>query len=529
MGCRRCESDHGKKPSLMTKPLHYLISQIPGVALTGDPSLAIGKVTADSRQAGPGVLFVAVRGTDSDGHSYVEQAIAAGASAVVVEAAHGGEFPAQTTVVRCADTRAVPALTARRLYGEPDQDLWAVAVTGTNGKTTTAFLLQEMLSVLHGPCGLLGTIRYDDGCKTVPAALTTPGGPEFYKILGRMVTNGCRSVAMELSSHALDQQRTAGLGLDVAVMTNLGRDHLDYHADMAEYLAAKARILDLLRPGDAEHGTGLVGALVLNVGDHGLADLATGDHRVIRFTTRLDTAAKAADLRVVAAELTLTGTRLRLNWRGQEMLITSPLVGRFNVENLTAALAAGLGLGLTPEECAAALAGVSQVPGRLERFGLPNGAIAVVDYAHTHDALRAVLTACDELSDRRLLLVFGCGGDRDRGKRALMATVAAQDSDLVWITSDNPRSEEPAAICAEIAEAYEATDEPRSRGCEVIVDRTAAIEAALATAVDGDIVIVAGKGHEDYQLVGDQVLDLDDRRTIAQWVERQDTEKVDRN
>lgn len=512
----------------MTHALQHLISQIPGVALTGDPSLAIGQVSADSRQAGPGVLFVAVRGTDSDGHRFITQAIAAGAEAVVVAADYAGEIPAGTTVVRCENTRAVPALVARRLHGEPDESLWTVAVTGTNGKTTTAFLLQEMLSKLRGPCGLLGTICYDDGRTVEPAALTTPGGPVFYETLGRMVANGCRSVAMELSSHALDQQRTAGLRLDVAVMTNLGRDHLDYHLDLAEYLAAKARIMDLLRPGPKGQGTGLAGALVLNVGDPELAGLATGDHRVIRFTTVTETEAGAADLRVIRADLELTGTQLVLDWQGQQLQITSPLVGRFNVENLTAALAAGLGLGLAPAECANALAGVSQVPGRLERFILPNGAIAVVDYAHTHDALRAVLTACDELTDRRLLLVFGCGGDRDRGKRALMAEVAALASDRVWITSDNPRSEDPAAICAEIVTGYEATNNPRANGCEVVVDRTAAIEAALAAAASGDIVVIAGKGHEDYQLVGDQVLDLDDRRIVANWVAQQGSTEADR-
>ena len=234
-----------------------------------------------------------------------------------------------------------------------------------------------------------------------------------------------------------------------------------------------------------------------------------------------------AELKVIAAELSLTGTRLKVMWQNREWKIESPLVGRFNVENLTAALATGLGLGLEPEECAQALAGVDQVPGRLERIVLPSGAIAVVDYAHTHDALAAVLTACEELTDQRLLLVFGCGGDRDRGKRALMAEVAAAGSDRVWITSDNPRSEDPQAICADIVAGYEAVANPRAAGCEVVVDRTAAIEAALVDAREGDIVIVAGKGHEDYQIVGDQVLDLDDRRIVREWVAGQGTNETE--
>ncbi len=505
----------------MAVALQTLISEIPGVALTGDPSLAISGVTADSREAGPGVLFVAVRGTGGDGHRFVAQAVAAGSPAVVVESSFTDEISAEAAVIRCEQSRSLPALLARALHGAPDRQLWTVAITGTNGKTTTAFLVQEMLRLLHGPCGLLGTIRYDDGQTIQDAPLTTPGGPVFYEKLGQMVANGCRSVAMELSSHALDQQRTAGLGLDVAVMTNLGRDHLDYHADMDEYLAAKAKIMDLLRAGRDGVGTGLPGALAVNVGDRYLAGLVTGNKRVIRYCTAPE-AGPQADLVVTEAELALTGTRLQVSWQGQSWEIKSPLVGRFNVENLTAALATGLGLGLDPAACAEALAGVDQVPGRLERIVLPTGGIAVVDYAHTHDALAAVLTACEELTDQRLLLVFGCGGDRDRGKRPLMAQVAAAGSDLVWITSDNPRSEDPQAICDDIVAGYDAVAAPRATGREVLLDRTVAIEAALAAATAGDIVIVAGKGHEDYQLVGDQVLDLDDRRIVRHWIARQE-------
>ncbi len=498
----------------MALPLGQLVPLLTGGVLTGDPSLLVAGVTSDSRAAGPGVLFVAVRGTAADGHEYLAAAVAAGAAALVIESSFTGEVPRGATVVRCAETRPVPALVARALHGEPDRQLWTAAVTGTNGKTTTAFLLQSMLGRLHGPCGLLGTIRYDDGRTREPAPLTTPAGPVFYGYLDRMTANGCRSVAMELSSHALVQQRTAGLELDVAVMTNLGRDHLDYHADLADYLAAKAGIMDYLQTGRQP------GTLVLNAGDEALNGLATGDHQVLRFCARPGLEVEA-DLKVAEAELALTGTRLQLLWRGAELSLASPLVGRFNVENLTAALAAGLALGLAPDDCTDALTKVAQVPGRLERFALPNGAIAVVDYAHTHDALAAVLTACDELGSGRLLLVFGCGGDRDRGKRPLMAGVAALQSDRVWITSDNPRGEDPAAICAEIADGYEAVTAARAAGHEVVVDRAAAIAAALTAARPGDIVVIAGKGHEDYQLVGDQVLPLDDRQLVRDWVAAQ--------
>ncbi|MCB1184832.1 UDP-N-acetylmuramoyl-L-alanyl-D-glutamate--2,6-diaminopimelate ligase [bacterium] len=506
----------------MALPLGQLVSVLPGVACEGDPSAAVAQVTADSREAGPGVLFVAVRGTGGDGHRFLAQAAAAGAAGLVIAADHAGPVPGGVPVVRCADTRPAPALLARALHGTPDDALVTAAVTGTNGKTTTAFLLQALLDRVQGPCGLLGTIRYSDGRESVAAPLTTPGGPVFYAWLGRMRDNGCGSVAMELSSHALDQQRTAGLGLDVAVMTNLGRDHLDYHADLAAYLAAKARIADLLRRDGARRGT-----LCLNAGDPAFADLATGDVPVLRWCARPEAPAPGADLQVTTAVLGLDGTRLGLDWRGEKLELASPLVGRFNVENLTAALAAGLALGVEAGACCAALAAVTQVPGRLERIGLPQGGIAVVDYAHTHDALDAVLTTCDELLTGpdgrrrgRLLAVFGCGGDRDRGKRPLMAQVVARGADAAWITSDNPRSEDPAAICADITAGFDAVPDPRAAGREVVIDRTAAVEAALAAAGAGDIVVIAGKGHEDYQIVGDRVLDLDDRRIVRDWIAR---------
>lgn len=492
----------------MAVSLADLAGELATQAVRGDATVPITAVTADSREAGPGVLFVAVRGTGGDGHRFLEQAVTAGAAAVaVMDPAAADALPEHVVRLLVDDTRPVPALAARRLHGDPDSRLRTAAVTGTNGKTTVAFLLQAMLRALEGPCGLLGTIRYDDGrvCETAP--LTTPGGPVLYAWLARMVTAGCRSVALELSSHALDQERAAGLGLDVAVMTNLGRDHLDYHATVADYLAAKGRIRDLLRPG---------GVLVLNAGDPALSSLDPAGAPVVRFAT--DPGLKSADLRVTDVRLGLDGTRLDLDWRGERLHLRSPLVGRFNVENLAAALAAGLALGHEPEACLEALSRMDQVPGRVERFDLPAGALAVVDYAHTHDALAAVLTTCDELASGRLLVVFGCGGDRDRGKRRLMGEVAARGADRVWITNDNPRGEDPADIAAAVAAGHDGVTPPRSTACRVELDRRTAVGEALAAAGAGDVVVVAGKGHEDYQLVGDEVRHLDDREIIRTWL-----------
>ncbi len=508
----------------MVTTLARLCSRWPELTISGDAQVSITGVVEDSRAAGPGTVFVAVKGSGADGHRFVPQAVAAGCAAVVVEhdraagirAALPENRPAAWVVA--SSTRGLPARLARECEGRPDAGLVCAGVTGTNGKTTTAFLLRQLLGRLRGRCGLLGTICYDDGRERVPAPLTTPGGPVLFRWLARMRAAGCAAAAMEISSHALDQERPGDLALDVAVMTNLGRDHLDYHPDLDAYLAAKARILDLLvvRPGRGKPA----GTAVINAADTALANLALPDVPVVRFDptgSALGDAA-GADLSVREAALGLEGTRLVCRWRGRDLVLQSPLVGRFNVENLTAALASGLALGYDPADCVDALAGIEQVPGRLERFPLPDGGLAVVDYAHTHDALAAVLGACQELQPRRLSVVFGCGGDRDRGKRPLMAAVAAGGADTVWITSDNPRSEDPVAICDDIARAYHALAARRATRCEVLVDRREAITAALADAGEGDVVVIAGKGHEDYQLIGDEVRHLDDREIVRHWI-----------
>lgn len=500
----------------MALTLKQLIDSLEGITGSGDLQIPITRITADSRQADAETLFIAVRGTSGDGHQYLDQVADSGCRAVVVEEYSGTRFEA---VITAQETRRLPALLARKLHDNPDEYLMTAGVTGTNGKTTVSFLLRQMLGHLNGPCGLLGTICYDDGHQSIPAPLTTPGGPVFYQWLHQMRQANCQSVAMEISSHALDQGRTEGLGLDVAIMTNLGRDHLDYHRDMQEYLAAKARILDLLR----DQGQGprkMGGTLVLNVGDKNLAGL---DHRglnVLKFSAEANPCIPA-DLQVTQADLSLDGTKLEFTWKSEKLELISPLVGRYNVENLTAALGAGLALGFSADQCVRALAEVQQVPGRLERIALPQGAIAVVDYAHTHDALAAVLEACDELKEKQLMVVFGCGGDRDKGKRPLMGEVAARHADSAWITSDNPRSEGPDQICQDILVGYEQVRTPRSQAVQVVVDRRAAIESALTEAKAGDIVVIAGKGHEDYQLVGDQRLDLDDRQLVRDWVKGQ--------
>jgi UDP-N-acetylmuramoyl-L-alanyl-D-glutamate--2,6-diaminopimelate ligase len=510
----------------MAMSLDQLCTNWPELRIEGNRDVAVDAVCVDSRHCGPGTLFVAITGSQVDGHDYVPAAVAADCAAVCVAEDRRASLALSPTqkrpaaVVTVPDTAAWPARLARELVGRPDASMVVAGVTGTSGKTTVAFLMQSMLERLVGPCGLLGTVRYETGSTTRPAPLTTPDGPALYGLLAEMFRNGCRAVAMEVSSHALDQERTADLALDVAVMTNLGRDHLDYHHDCESYLAAKAKILTLLRP--AAHRGKPAGAVALNGADPALAGLATGELATCRFAggTGEPPADTAVDLQVVGSEMSWQQTRLVLAHAGTEFVLTSSLVGRFNAENLTAAVAAGLALGFPAHDCSRALSEVQQIPGRFERFLLPQGAVAVVDYAHSPDALTAVLTACRELTEGRLLLVFGCGGDRDQGKRPLMGAIAARQADRVWITSDNPRSEDPAAIASAIEAGFQTEPNPRAETYQVVLDRTAAIEHALADAGPEDLVIVAGKGHEDYQLVLDQRLDLDDRHIVREWAAR---------
>ncbi len=433
-------------------------------------------------------------------------------------------------VILAPATRPLPAVLSRRLHGEPDRALWTAAVTGTNGKTTVSYLLQEMLDRLHGPCGLLGTIRYDDGRTSEPAPLTTPGGPVFYEWLGRMRDNGCASVAMELSSHGLDQDRTAGLGLDVAVMTNLGRDHLDYHRDTAAYLRAKARILDLLRRGPEPGGTGRPGTAVINADDPHLRRAGNRRRPVVRFSARPNRGRWPTCSTCRCDGRPGPGPAPVWNWTGagDVLELDSPLVGRFNVGEPDRRPGGRPGPGTGPAGLLRGPGRGPQVPGRLERIRSCRRRPWPWWTTPTRTTpWRRCWTPAGELTAGRLLVVFGCGGDRDRGKRPLMGAVAAQAATGSWITSDNPRSEDPAAICADILAGYSAETDRRSSSRHVEPDRRTAIGQALDAAGPGDVVVIAGKGHEDYQLVGDQVLDLDDRQVIHRLDRRKQTVTTD--
>jgi UDP-N-acetylmuramyl-tripeptide synthetase len=452
------------------------------------PDVEIAEVREDSRAVGPGDLFVAVRGQTVDGHAYVQAAAKAGAAAVVAEAkAEVGDVSREIPVVRVPSTRAALAEIAANRWGRPAEKLTLVGVTGTNGKTTTAFLGEALTGG-----GVIGTVVYRYKGHEKPAPFTTPGPLELHAIFAEMAAAGCTHVSMECSSHALELGRLEGVQFEVAAFTNLTQDHLDFHGTMEKYFAAKALLF-------TQH---LRGAAVINVdAEYGprMAEVAArAGRRVVSVSARAEAA-----VRVLEANHSLEGIDARVATPAGEVQLKSPLIGAFNLENLLVGVGIGVGLGMDAATIGKRLSSVRGVPGRLERVPGPFGIF--VDYAHTPDALERVMAAVRPLTTGRLIVVFGCGGDRDRTKRPKMGRAVAEMADLPIVTSDNPRTEEPNSILEMIVAGM--TRKPFL----VEVDRRMAIVAAMAEARPGDAVVIAGKGHEDYQIVGKVKHHFDDR------------------
>ncbi|MBI5067716.1 MAG: UDP-N-acetylmuramoyl-L-alanyl-D-glutamate--2,6-diaminopimelate ligase [Deltaproteobacteria bacterium] len=487
-----------------------LLSQLldtAGAALPPGSDPEVSRVTADSRTVAPGTAFFAVRGSRQDGHDFAAEAAHRGAAAVVAEREVACE-PAP--LARVADARRALALAAARLEGNPGEALSLAGVTGTNGKTTVAFLVDACLRQAGVPSGLIGTVAYRWPGGERPAPHTTPDAVALQALLAEMRRAGARAAVLEVSSHALDQERVAGLVFRVAGFTNLTRDHLDYHGDLERYFLAKRRLF--------AEGMAAGGVAVVNgddpFGDRLHRELTDAGRTAWRFGT-----SGAAEVRAHEVRITLSGIEASLETPAGILPLRSPLVGAHNLENLLLAAGMALGLGLPPGAVAAGLASSTGAPGRLERLE-KGGVIAFVDYAHTDDALRRVTEALRRLDPRRLLVVFGCGGDRDRGKRPLMGEVAGRAADLAVVTSDNPRSEDPLAIIGEILPGLERAGARRlevaearggASGYAVVPDRREAIALALAAARPGDAVLIAGKGHEDYQITGAGRRHFDDR------------------
>jgi UDP-N-acetylmuramoyl-L-alanyl-D-glutamate--2,6-diaminopimelate ligase len=474
-------------------------------------ALTVPHVADDSRKVQPGGLFVAVPGRTTDGHAFIDKAIQNGASAVVCERVpvrFRTRHP-RTAFVRVTDARAALAEIAAAHYGDPARTLEVTGVTGTNGKTTVAYLVHHMLEALGETTGLISTVEVRTGAVATNAALTTPGALELQRTLRRMVGDGCGSCAMEVSSHALDQSRVRAVDYDVALFTNLTTDHLDYHGTKAHYRAAKKRLFDGLGP-DAKAD--------VNADDEAAdALVADTDARVV--TVGLEDATDGGspdggdrDVSVRVLESTIEGLRLSIGGRER----TFRLAGRFNAYNLALAYAAGRASGHAPDALLDALADAPPVPGRFERLSFDDGRTVIVDYAHTPDALENVLQTVGATmpAEGALWCVFGCGGDRDRSKRRTMGSVAEHCADRVIVTSDNPRSEEPEAIMNDIRRGMS-----RPGDAAWIVDRDAAIRAAAEQARAPDVVVVAGKGHETVQVVGDEKRPFDDREVAKRHFE----------
>jgi len=484
--------------------LTEIIQTLKPLAVEGSLDRDITGITYDSRRVMPGNLFVAVRGGRTDGHRFVEAAIDRGATAVVLEQECG--FNPRATRIKVADTRRTMALASASFYNHPSQQLKVVGVTGTNGKTTTAFMVKAILEAAGVGAGLMGTVQYEIGQRIIPAARTTPESVEIQEMMSQMLRSGCGGVSMEVSSHALDQQRVAGVDYDVAIFTNLTQDHLDYHGTMDTYFEAKAKLFGML--GAAQK----TGRAVINAdNEYGRRLIARmgGENAVLTYGVSCDAVIRAQDVRVSA-----DGTYFVVRTPLGAMPISLPLIGRYNVYNALAAVGAGLTLGIDLPTIDRALSLMRPVRGRLEPVPVNEEFRVYVDYAHTEDALRNVLMTVSELTKGRVIVVFGCGGDRDKGKRAPMGRASCDLSDFSILTSDNPRTEEPREILKQIEQGFPSG----TRGCyQVILDRREAIERALDISRPGDAVLIAGKGHEAYQEFADTVVPFNDRQVVEEY------------
>ncbi len=478
--------------------LRQLLTILPKATLSGDLNQEVTGVISDSRKVVPGSIFVAVRGSDVDGQKFVPQAIEQGACAIVSEVAT--RVDEKTAWAHVPDARAAVAALACEWNDHPSAAMKMVGITGTNGKTTTAFITHAIMNAVWLRAGLLGTVQVNDGETVRPATNTTPGPLELQSTLRDMADNDCRGVAMEVSSHALEQKRTDGLFLDAAVFSNFSQDHLDYHGTMDAYFAAKRRIFEMLEVQPGKKKT----TAVINLDD------AFGQRLAEEFKGRLFLLTYGhgvhADIRIGREVQTVRGTEFDIKYKGHDYLVRTPYIGRFNVSNCAAALAACIAVGIKPRDAVRAFANAPQVDGRMELVGSRDGASVFVDYAHTPDAIKNACAAVRELKPNRLITVFGCGGDRDRTKRSLMGAAAAEGSDYCIITSDNPRSEDPEKIIREIETGL------AGKNFQSICDRMDAIQTAVNISSEGDIILIVGKGHETYQEIMGERHDFDDRR-----------------
>ena len=483
-----------------------------GPAPTSGATSVVEGVAYDSRAVKRGDVFVALKGRLADGASFARQAIDRGAPAIVSEQPAAGDV--EVPWVQVTDARFALALLATEFYRHPSGEMRVVGITGTNGKTTTAYLLASIFEAAGIRCGILGTVAYRLGpgkADERDAARTTPESPDLQAMLREMVDRGCGACAMEVSSHALALQRVAGMRFAAAIFTNLTRDHLDFHADMDDYFRAKRRLFEMLPP-DAP-------ALV-NADDPRGAALVEAGGRPVTYGIQ-----RPADITTGPLSFSLAGLTFDVRTPRGTVRVRSALVGRPNVYNILAAVATATALDVPFDAIERGVAALAGVPGRFQLVsGAGDEVTVVVDYAHTDDALRNLLETARPLAAGRLITVFGCGGDRDRTKRPLMGAVAGRLSDLIVITSDNPRSEDPARIIEEIQRGITSdTRRDNAQSVLTIIDRRAAIAKAIEQARPGDLVLIAGKGHEKYQVIGERTLPFDDVEVAREALARRRT------
>jgi len=487
------------------KSLADLLRAVPTELLSGDLETAVRSVTSDSRTVQPGDVFVCLPGYRTEGgevradrHEYIPMAVERGAKALVVDRPLSP--PAGVTTVRVADCWSALAAMACEFFDHPSRRLIMIGVTGTSGKTSTTYFIEAILRASGIPAARLGTIEYRFGDRIFPAPQTTPEAPELQRLLRQALDDGLTAVVMEVSSHALELRRVAGVAFDVAVFTNLSQDHLNFHPDMHHYLRAKGRLFDELASG------GKAAMAVVNRDDPSSA-YVMGVNRGALLTYGVQ---QPADVRARDISVSLRGTTfVAITSRG-DLTVSLPHVGDYHVYNALAAVGVGLALQLNPADICAGLAATPPIPGRFERIDCGQEFTVAIDYAHKPDALERLLRSARTLRPKRILTVFGCGGDRDRGKRPIMGRLAAELSDLVIVTSDNPRTEDPDQIIAEILAGVRQAEGAAAR-VRTEVDRARAIDAAIQAAEAGDLVLIAGKGHETYQLFADRRLHFDDR------------------
>ncbi len=509
--------------------LRELLSALPAegavLRLTGDgdaQNVPIRGVAIDSRAVVPGDLFVALRGFQVDAHEHLEQALKLGAVALVVERVPEGLDLRGRPAVVVADSRRALASLAARFFGDPSGELQLIGVTGTNGKTSTTYLIESMLTAAGRRAGVVGTVEIRFAGEHMRSINTTPESLELQRILRAMRNRGIDTVAMEVSSHGLAAGRTDGCRFQVAALTNLTQDHLDFHETMEAYREAKLKLFrDLLRPG---------GAAVVNADDPSAPLFEAGARSAGARTLRVARKpAPGIDVAIGAATVKLTGTQVELRLPSGPLALELPLLGDFNLENLLVAAGCATALDLPPEAIARGARTCQQVPGRIERVdpNEPGTPTVLVDYAHTPDAIDKLLRTVRPLTSGRLLTVFGCGGDRDRGKRALMAEAVARWSDRIVLTSDNPRTEDPERILDDVAAGLQGRDpvareelDDRTGSYVRLADRQMAIALAIGIAQPEDLVVIAGKGHEDYQIIGRERFPFDDRSEARRALRR---------